>query len=212
MATPINFPEANAVLQKPASMTDEECCPLPILRTDDGQCISQWQLGPEELISINQTHCVTIGILSGRTQPPMWVQGSAPALEQQNESNLVLHARAEMKAAGLWNEDADYGGEVANAVLQLVQVLSYQGHSGGSHAQTLALFEKLARFQPLGPLTNDPAEWMEVVGQVGGTQLLWQNRRQPDAFSTDGGKTFYTLDGPEGRDFIHTAADFKAAA
>ncbi|RSK50099.1 hypothetical protein [Hymenobacter rigui] len=209
MATPINFPEANAVLQKPANMTDEECCSLPILRTDDGQCISQWQLGPEELISINQTHCVTIGLLSGHTQPPMWVQGSAPALEQTNKSNLVLHARAELKAAGLWDETADYGGEVANSVMQLVQVLSYQGHSGGSHDQTLNLFEKLARFQPLGPLTNNPEEWMDV--SYGG-EPIWQSRRQSDAFSKDGGKTFYTLDGPEGREFIHTATDFKAAA
>lgn len=30
--SPINFPEANQLLGRPADMTDEECRPLPICR------------------------------------------------------------------------------------------------------------------------------------------------------------------------------------
>ncbi|GAA3940481.1 hypothetical protein [Hymenobacter algoricola] len=207
MASPIEFPEQNAVLAKPENMTDEECTPLPIMRTEKGECISVWKLAPEELVNINLTHCVVVGVLSG--PPPIWIQAAVPALNQQDESTLVYHARAEMKAAGLWEEDADYGGDVANAVMQLIQVLSYQGHSGGSHALTMDLFSKLAHFKPLGPLTNNPDEWMSLEYADDPT---WQSRRQSDAFSKDGGKTYYTLDGPEGRDFINTSAEAKVAA
>ena len=41
-------------------------------------------------------------------------------------------------------------------------------------------------------LTDDPDEWQyhdeTVWGAKGG---IWQNRRDPSAFSTDGGKTYY---------------------
>ena len=50
------------------------------------------------------------------------------------------------------------------------------------------IFSRLASFKTLTPLTSNPEEWMEVGG---GT---WQNNRSSDCFSTDGGKTYYSID------------------
>lgn len=105
-------------------------------------------------------------------------------------SNLIEHARYEMTRAGLFDEDADYGGAHAKAVMALIEMFDAQGHSGASAAVTLAVFSKLAQFQPLGGLTNDPSEWGEVAKGV------WQNRQCGSAFSRDGGQTWYDIDDP----------------
>ena len=46
--------------------------------------------------------------------------------------NLIQHAQLELKLAGLFNKDSDYGGEIGKAVLELVNVFEKQGHSGFS--------------------------------------------------------------------------------
>jgi hypothetical protein len=104
------------------------------------------------------------------------------------DSNLVRHAHAELLRAGLWDEDSDYRGMLADAVFDLVKVFAEQGHSGFSASMARDLFAKLSDFQSLGPITDDPAEWIEVGPE------MWQNSRMPSAFSTDGGRTHYLLD------------------
>ena len=102
------------------------------------------------------------------------------------ESSLVRFARKELKLAGMYDEDADYGsGVIADHVIALISLFESEGHSGGSAMLTLQLFDALARFKPLTSLTTDPEEWMEV-----GT-AVWQSRRNPEVFSDDGGKTAY---------------------
>lgn len=113
--------------------------------------------------------------------------------DTQSDSNLVRHAEYEMRLAGLYDEDADYGGLITEAVMALVREFASQGHSGGSAAITLAVLEKVLRFQPLTPLTSDPGEWDDVSEMVG--HSLWQNRRDPSAFSEDGGQTWYHVEG-----------------
>ena len=109
-------------------------------------------------------------------------------------SNLLAFAKDEMQRAGLYDADADYGGEIAKSVERLVETFAADEHSGGSAHLTLSIFERVVRFQPLTPITSDPSEWMNV-SDVSGTPM-WQNRRQPSAFSTDGGATWYDLDEP----------------
>ena len=46
--------------------------------------------------------------------------------------------------------------------------------------QAIHLFERLARFEPITPLTGDDSEWTEVAEQNGGT--LYQSRRCPHVF------------------------------
>jgi hypothetical protein len=99
--------------------------------------------------------------------------------------SLLEHAERELKASGAGE---DYDGMIGKSVLQLIDTFAKQGHSGYSAMITLSVFDELARFKPLGPLTDNPDEWMEV------DEKLWQSRRRPDAFSSDGGKTYYLLD------------------
>lgn len=101
--------------------------------------------------------------------------------------NLLNHAERELKLAGLDKEDSDYGGMLYHSTLKLIKCFADEGHSGMSASIQIELFNRLARFKALTPLTNNPNEWMEVGINV------WQNNRDSECFSTDGGKTYYNL-------------------
>lgn len=109
-----------------------------------------------------------------------------------SDSPLVNHAEDELERAGLFDPDSDYNGALAHGVMHLIQTFSKQGHSGFSAAMTLQLFEKLANFKTLTPITDDPDEWHDV-SDISGTPM-WQNKRDPSYFSRDEGKTWYNLD------------------
>ena len=110
-------------------------------------------------------------------------------------SNLLRHAEDEMRRAGLYSKDADYDGMIPEAVMKMVKCLADEGHSGGSHALVMEIFNRVARFKTLGPLTSDPTEWMSVSEYYGpDSPPTWQSRRQSSCFSLDGGKTYYDLD------------------
>lgn len=111
---------------------------------------------------------------------------------------LIKHAEKEMRLAGLYDEDADYKGMIPKAVMKLVEAHASNGHSGGSHTITLAIFNRVINFKTLSPVTNDPDEWNDVsgLGSVSGPKM-WQNRRDPSTFSDDGGKTHYSVDDKE---------------
>lgn len=111
-------------------------------------------------------------------------------------SNLVRHAEQELRRAGLYDKDSDYGGMLAHAVMKLVKAHVREGHSGMSHAVTLELFNRVANYKTLTPITNLPGEWHEVGKDMmpGGERTCWQNRRNGALFSHDGGKTYYDID------------------
>lgn len=106
-------------------------------------------------------------------------------------SNLKEHAEKELRRAGMLGAEGDkydeYNNMCGEAVLELIDVFQAQNHSGFSASMVLGMFKEVAEFKPLSPLTNDPEEWMEVDDK------LWQNRRNSEAFSTDGGYTYYLL-------------------
>lgn len=106
--------------------------------------------------------------------------------------NLKDHAEQEVVLAGLLDDDADYGGMIGRSVIELAALLGAQGHSGFSAMVTLDVFNKVARYENLTPLTSDPAEWIDQSDKSG--TPIWQNTRNPAAFSTDGGTTWYTLE------------------
>lgn len=100
-------------------------------------------------------------------------------------SNIAGHAWDELDRAGLFTDDGDfYGGMTGRAVMDLVDVFVEQGHSGASASIVIDILRRVLAFEPLSPLTDDPAEWIEVADG------LWQSRRQAQAFSQDGGKTY----------------------
>ena len=108
-----------------------------------------------------------------------------PHAEPPIGSNLARHAWDELNRSGLFTDDGDfYGGMTGRAVMDLVDVFVEQRHSGMSASIVIDILRRVLAFEPLSPLTDDPAEWMEVTGG------LWQSRRQAQAFSQDGGKTY----------------------
>ena len=99
-------------------------------------------------------------------------------------SNLVDHARRELELIG---EDA----ETVAGLLAVVQAFADMGHSGGSASVAIPMLNELLQFKNLRPLTNDPAEWQDQSEPSG--YAMWQNIRNGEAFSDDGGKTHWLL-------------------
>jgi hypothetical protein len=108
------------------------------------------------------------------------------ATPRATESNLVAHARRELILLG---EDRD----TIRGICRVVQAFADMGHSGSSAHATTQYLERLLRFQPLTDLTNDPGEWIDRHAEGLTQSPLWQSRRNSEAFSTDGGKTYYLL-------------------
>jgi hypothetical protein len=103
---------------------------------------------------------------------------------------LVEHAERELRAAGLFDEDSDYGGMLGPDVLELVRTFAAQGHSGCSAHIAIDLFRRVASYQILTPLKNPmiSGEYMEVSGGV------LQSTRKSSVFSNDAGKTWHDID------------------
>ena len=116
---------------------------------------------------------------------------------------LVDHAARELEIIG---EDA----ETKAGLLRVVQAFADMGHSGASAHFCANALDALLRYKPLAPLTNDPAEWIDRT-EISGGHPMWQSARNSEAFSSDGGRTYYLLSEVEtvgdGVRPIHTAAD-----
>jgi hypothetical protein len=105
---------------------------------------------------------------------------------RREESNLVAHARRELRIIG---EDSD----TIRGLCNVVQAFADMGHSGSSAHFAAQYLERLLRYQPLSDLTDDPGEWIDRHAEGLTTSPLWQSKRNPEAFSSDGGKTYYLL-------------------
>jgi len=70
--TPVKFKEQNQQLGPPPGMSEEECQPLPVF-TDGKQCISCWELSKEDIEKVNKTGRIWLSVMSGLTQPPVWL-------------------------------------------------------------------------------------------------------------------------------------------
>lgn len=109
---------------------------------------------------------------------------STAIFRKNQPSMLVQHGKRELLAIGMDPDDKEDGPNkwMASNILELLQVFAAQGHSGSSAPYVVNLFEKLARFEPLGPLTGADSEWTDHGDG------LFQNKRcsrvfkQPDRF------------------------------
>lgn len=100
---------------------------------------------------------------------------------------LVEHAIRELELAGV-EED------VRPSIIKAVEAFASYGHSGGSASVCIPMLYELLQFHNLSPLTDDPDEWNNVTDFDPSSKLpLWQSRRRSEAFSHDGGKTYYLL-------------------
>ncbi len=103
--------------------------------------------------------------------------------------NLTDHARTELKAAGLFDKDSDYNGMIGNAVMELMEVFSKQGHSGMSANLVRSIFNTVADFKPLCPLTGKDEEWQNDTDSE-----LYQNKRCSAVFKDGKDGIPYYLD------------------
>lgn len=102
-------------------------------------------------------------------------------------SNIEDFAKNELQIAGLFDKDSDYGGMLGESVMKLIKVFDDEGHSGFSAGMAISIFEKVARFQPLTPLTGADDEWFEC------SEGRFQNKRAPSVFRENG--EAYDIDG-----------------
>lgn len=79
---PIKFKQANRELLGPKLMTDDEYRNLWVF-TDDTECVSCWKLSFRERIRALIFGKVWLGILSGNTQPPVWLDCNDTVFEEE---------------------------------------------------------------------------------------------------------------------------------
>lgn len=80
---PLRFRLANRDLMP----SQVECCskePLPVF-TDGNQCVSCWGLSFLDRIRMLLTGRVWVGVMSGCSQPPMWVDSEYPFVKTRDD-------------------------------------------------------------------------------------------------------------------------------
>jgi len=99
----------------------------------------------------------------------------------------LTFAKDELTRAGMFGKDSDYDGMVGHAVMNLIKAHAREGHSGQTNEMAIALFQKLATFTPLTPLTGEDDEWGydDFTGDG-----IRQNRRCSRVFQKSGRGTF----------------------
>lgn len=112
-------------------------------------------------------------------------------------SNLVDHAEVELEALGMGKDaDDEMNKLMHDNLIELVTVFSKQGHSGHSAGYAASVLFKLLNYEPLGPLTGEDSEWVDVGEQSG--YPLWQNKRCSHVFKDAEGA--YDIEGKIFRD------------
>jgi len=105
-------------------------------------------------------------------------------------NNYTKHALNEFKILGWMNEDGSFEdpmqAQICNHLMDLLYVFANEGHSGTSAPYTIKLFEHLANFKPIGPLTGEDSEW-EDVSSYNGDNVLYQNTRASHVFKDRAG-------------------------
>lgn len=85
----IKFKQANRNLLKPNSMTDEECKRLWVF-TDNRECISCWKLSFKQRLSALFFGTVWLSVLSGGTQPPVWLDCTRTVFKKEGKSQCSI--------------------------------------------------------------------------------------------------------------------------
>jgi hypothetical protein len=115
----------------------------------------------------------------------------ALGIDKKPECNCISHAKREMQAIGydLNQTEEDPNKWIQENVLELLEVFVKQGHSGFSAPYCIDMFAKLAKFEPLCPLTGADDEWNDVSDDC------YQNNRCSHVFKEKDSGKVYDLDG-----------------
>lgn len=72
MSEPVGWDGANVILKTPKGYTNEQVSDLHIF-SNDVVCVSKWKLSKECIKEILETGCIFVEVLSGKTQPPVFI-------------------------------------------------------------------------------------------------------------------------------------------
>lgn len=104
--------------------------------------------------------------------------------EESGENQYLQFANREFRAAGWCDDNGKFKCEMQEAICKhvekLLDVFHGEGHSGSSAPYAIDLFSKLAKFEPIAPLTGEDCEWEEVAhysGEKASTVKVFQNKR-----------------------------------
>ncbi len=116
------------------------------------------------------------------------------AMALSDDDGIISHAKRELVASGYKLDDKEEGPNkwMVEGTLDLLRVFGMQGHSGSSAPYGVTIFEKLARYQPLCPLTGEDDEWYCHTNC--GPEPMWQNKRCGHVFKDADGRA-YDIDG-----------------
>ncbi len=101
-----------------------------------------------------------------------------------HDSNYIKHTQREVPD---WFGEEGPNRWIADGTVELLAVLSHQGHSGGSIGFAVNFFKTMARFEPWGPLTGADSEWRELDY---GDEPSWQNIRASHVFKDADGRAY----------------------
>ena len=103
-------------------------------------------------------------------------------------SNLVDYAKDELKRIGMIDSGEPYNDWATKAILDLIELVASQNHSGFTAPYVINAFNRLARFKPLSPLTGVDDEWKDIGDG------RFQNKRYSAVFKDKDG-TAYNIEG-----------------
>lgn len=105
---PVRFKESTKVLTAPG------CGELHVF-SDGNDCVSKWKPSFAERIKILLGGCVWLGVMSGNTQPPVFVSGHYPFIRPSLWESLKVNISALLYGAGTGiNIDPDEIGKSNN--------------------------------------------------------------------------------------------------
>ena len=112
-------------------------------------------------------------------------------------NNFEKHAREEFRAAGWVDANGEFKDGmqkmICEHVLRLLNVFDGEGHSGSSAPYAIGLFSRLAKFEPIAPITGEDWEWHDVSEISGVTH--YQNKRCSSVFKDGKDGEAYDIDG-----------------
>lgn len=100
------------------------------------------------------------------------------------DSNYISHTKREVPE--WFREKGGPNRWIADGTVELLAVLSHQGHSGGSIGFALKFFAEMAMLRPWGPLTGEESEWGEAYCFEG----IQQNKRCGRVFRGADGRAY----------------------
>jgi hypothetical protein len=100
----------------------------------------------------------------------------------------------ELKLAGFFDDEDDINYWIARDVVDIVNLMATQGHSGSTIFHVLDLTRKMLQGSVLSPLTGADDEWEDVSQYssqpVDDDAIMFQNARCPTVFKRNNGRCF----------------------